>query len=228
MLVEQGYNREEQATGNIMQLASVNVGQERPMKNGKKSGKTGIYKLPTIAPVQVTRLGLEGDVIMDTENHGGEDQAIYVFGTADYDWWASELGREMTPGTFGENLTISELESAPLHIGDRLRVGAILLEVTSPRIPCVTLAVRMDDPTFVKRFRKAERPGLYCRVIETGAVCAGDPVSLEPYQGELVTAGEIFRLFYEKNPDEATLRRVLGVPIDIRGRRYYEDMLAAI
>jgi len=196
------------------------------MDNGKKSGKTGIYKIPTSLPVQVTRLGLEGDVISDTDNHGGEDQALYVFGTADYDWWAGELGCEMLPATFGENLTIGELESARLHIGDRLRIGKILIEVTSPRIPCMTLALRMDDPTFVKRFRKAERPGLYCRVIEPGVVCVGDSVSLEPYQGELVTAAEMFRLFYEKSPDEATVRRLLSVPIASRARSYYEEMLA--
>ncbi|MHB8627092.1 MAG: MOSC domain-containing protein [Aggregatilineales bacterium] len=211
-----------------MQLLSVNVGKMQPIENGKKSGKTGIYKIHTSAPVQIGRLGLEGDTIVDTENHGGEDQAVYVFGSIDYEWWSSELGRDLPPGTFGENLTISELESAPVNVGDRLRVGAVLLEVTAPRIPCVTLAARMGDPTFVKRFRHAERPGLYCRVIEPGAVCTGDPVSLAPYQGETVSALDLFRLFYNNNATVAMLRRVLAAPIDIRARREYEVRLAEL
>ncbi len=211
-----------------MQLLSVNVGKVQPIENGKKSGKTGIYKIPTSAPVQIGRLGLEGDAIVDTENHGGEDQAVYAFGSADYEWWSSELGRDLPPGTFGENLTISELESAPVNIGDRLRVGAAVLEVTAPRIPCVTLAARMGDPTFVKRFRHAERPGLYCRVIEPGAACAGDPVSLMPYHGETVSALDLFRLFYDNNVTVAMLRRVLAAPIDIRARREYEVRLAEL
>jgi MOSC domain-containing protein YiiM len=107
-------------------------------------------------------------------------------------------------------------------------VGEVLLEVTAPRIPCVTLAARMGDPKFVKRFRAAERPGLYCRVIETGMVRAGDPVSLEPYQGETVMALELFREFYDKNADETMIRRILAAPIDIRGRREYEAQLAAL
>ena len=82
------------------------------------------------------------------------------------------------PGTFGENLTIAGVETAQALIGDRLAIGDVLLEVTSPRIPCVTLAARMGDPGFVKRFRAAERPGFYCRVLQEGFVRAGDAVTL--------------------------------------------------
>lgn len=180
-----------------MQLISVNVGQPRPITT--KSGLTGIYKEPQTAPVHVGSLGLAGDAICDTENHGGLDQAVYVYGMPDYDWWSRELGRELLPGTFGENLTVSGLESAAFHIGDRLRVGAVLLEITYPRIPCVTLAARMGDPTFVKRFRYAERPGLYCCVLVEGDVRVGDPVSVELTQWENETAIEMFRAFYERN-----------------------------
>src|SRR4051794_39575210 len=138
-----------------MHLLSVNVGKPQPIK--AKSGMTGIYKQPQTEPVQITRLGLHGDAIVDTANHGGVDQAVYVFGRPDYRWWSEELGRELAPGTFGENLTFTELASADYNVGDRFYVGAVLLEVTSPRIPCVTLATRMGDPKFVKRFAQAER-----------------------------------------------------------------------
>jgi MOSC domain-containing protein YiiM len=151
-----------------MQLVSVNIGQERAIKNAKVSGKTGIYKLPVNVPVQITSNGLTGDSICDIENHGGLDQAVYICGVPDYRWWSSVLERELLPGTFGENLTITQLESAQVYIGDRLHVGTVILEVAAPRIPCVTLAARMGDPVFVKRLRAAERPGLYCRVIQEG------------------------------------------------------------
>ena len=209
-----------------MQLYSVNVGHERPILYAKRSGKTGIYKMPVSAPVQITVNGLSGDAICDVENHGGPDQAIYIYGTPDYAWWSDELGRELLPGTFGENLTIAGLESARLSIGDRLYVGSVILEVTAPRIPCVTLATRMGDPAFVKRFRAAERPGLYCRVIREGFVQRGDPVTLEPYPGETLTAIEMFRDFYEAELSEATLRRHLAAPIAIRDRIAKEEQLA--
>ena len=199
-----------------MQLISVNVGSVQPIQ--AKSGKTGIYKLPVSEPIQVTVDRLVGDAICDVENHGGVDQAVYIFGAPDYAWWSEHLGYELAPGTFGENLTISELESTQFSIGDRLHIGPVILEVTAPRIPCVTLAVRMGDPTFVKRFRYAERPGLYCRVIQAGSVQVGEPVTWEPYQGETITALEMFRDFYAPDQSEATLRRHLAAPIAIRDR----------
>ena len=164
-----------------MKLISVNIGKAQAI--GAKSGQTGIYKQPVQSSVAVSRLGLEQDTICDTENHGGVDQAVYVYGELDYAWWSQTLGKDLHPGTFGENLTVSGLESAPLQLGDRFTVGEVRLEVTSPRVPCVTLAARMEDPAFVKRFRQAERPGVYCRVVQPGQVQVGDEVTLQTFYG---------------------------------------------
>ncbi|MCB9138395.1 MAG: MOSC domain-containing protein [Caldilineaceae bacterium] len=213
-----------------MHLLSVNVG--RPESIDVKGGKTGIFKRPMSGPVHVGTYGLAGDAICDTKHHGGRDQAVYLYGVTDYAWWSAELGTELEPGTFGENLTVTGLESADCLIGDRFHMGsgedAVILEVTAPRIPCVTLATRMGDPNFVKRFRFAERPGLYCRVIRPGAVQAGDTVELVRYKGETISAREMFRLFYAPQPDEQTLRRHLAAPIAERGRTEKEEQLQVI
>jgi len=208
-----------------MKVLSVNVGKVQPIRHAKPSGKTGIFKMPQAEPVMITSLGLEGDAIVDTENHGGYDQAVYVFTQPDYDWWSTHLDQTLEPGTFGENLTLSDLESATLNIGDRLQVGNVLLEVTAPRIPCVTIAARMKDPKFVKKFRHAEKPGVYCRVIEPGYVQANDPAELIPFQGEQVSALEMFRSFYERGVNEEQVRRFLKVPIQVKMRLYYEELL---
>jgi MOSC domain-containing protein YiiM len=134
----------------------------------------------------------------------------------DYDWWAAELGRPLEPGTFGENLTVSGLLSSDFAIGDLLHVGEVTLQVTAPRIPCVTLAVRMDDPTFVKRFRRGERPGFYCRVIKAGSLRIGDGVRREAYSGETVSALDVFRNWYEPIDDEDWLRRYEAAPTAVR------------
>jgi MOSC domain-containing protein YiiM len=209
-----------------MQLISVNIGKKEPIQNAKAWGHTGIFKRPAGAPVQINPLGLEGDHISDVENHGGFDQAVYVYSALDYDWWSSELGRPFDAGTFGENLTISDFETLPVRIGDRLHFAEVVLEVTGPRIPCVTLAARMGDPKFLKWFVKAERPGLYCRVIMPGAVQVGETVSFVPYEGETFTCIETFRMFHTGGTDDpALVRRLLAAPIDIRSRRYYEARL---
>lgn len=208
-----------------MYLISVNVGQERSIQIGKQAEQTGIYKVPASGPVAITTLGVAGDAVMDVDNHGGPDQAVYVYGATDYAWWSAELGVELEPGTFGDNLTITNLESTALNIGDLLYVGAVTLQVTAPRIPCATFAARMGDPAFVKRFRAAERPGVYCRVLKAGHVQAGDPVTVERYTGATIAVLEMFLGFYDNALSAATLRRHLAAPIAVRARADIEKRL---
>ncbi len=101
-----------------MELISVNIGRAQAIPNAKKSGLTGIYKLPAQGPVEITPLGIKDDAIIDAANHGGPDQAIYVYGVEDYAWWSQTLNTGMAPGTFGDNLTIAGLESANFSVGD--------------------------------------------------------------------------------------------------------------
>lgn len=208
-----------------MHLQSINIGTKQTFELGNKSVETGIYKTPATGPVEVTVEGLQGDVIHSKQVHGGPDQALYVYGRADYAWWANSLGRELAPGTFGENLTVTDLESAPFRIGDRLHIGAVVLEVTSPRFPCPKLAKRMEDRTFVKRFRHARRPGFYCRVIQPGTICAGEPVTLEPGPDKHVTIEETFEALYSSPPDEAMIARILAAPVAINFRHAFGTKL---
>jgi MOSC domain-containing protein YiiM len=211
-----------------MQVISVNIGRAEAIQIAKKSQLTGIYKRATQDPVYVTTLGLSEDAICSTQHHGGVDQAVYVYGTSDYAWWSAELGVELEPGTFGENVTISALESSRFWVGDRIQVGAVTLEVTAPRIPCATLATRMGDPAFVKHFRAAERPGLYCRVIREGFIQTGDLVTHERYRGEPITVIEMFRDFYNPSLSVASLKRYLDAPIAIRDRVEKEEQLRKV
>ncbi len=190
--------------------------------------RTGIYKYPVQNAMRVTELGLEGDFIESKKHHGGPDQAVYIYGSADYAFWEKELGVEIQPGTFGENLTVSELESGSFNIGDLLTIGDAILEVTMPRIPCGTFAARMGDSAWVKKFRQAERPGLYCRVKREGVIKAGDDVASEKFKGETISIQQLYQDYYEKNKTEEMLRRHLAAPIAIRWRKQMEDELSKI
>ena len=208
-----------------MKLMSVNLGQERLLQHKNRVEHTGIFKFPVEKPVKVTKLGLEQDVIVSKKHHGGPDQAVYIYGGTDYQWWSKELQKEISPGMFGDNLTIGELESAQFNVGDYLHIGEVSLQVTAPRIPCETFAARMEDPQWVKKFRYAERPGLYCRVIKEGLVKAGDTVSMEKYTDETISVLEMFRDYYDRNKSEETIHRHLQAPIAIRARRDVEKDL---
>lgn len=205
-----------------MQLMSVNIGEERTLQRKDRTEQTGIFKLPTDKPARITELGLEGDVIVSEKHHGGPDQAVYIYGMADYAWWTQEISKELAPGTFGDNLTITELESTQFNIGDYLHIGEVTLQVTAPRIPCSTFAARMEDPEWVKKFRHAERPGLYCRVLKEGFVKVGYAVTVEKYSGETISIVEMYRDYYDKHKSVETIMRHLNAPIAIRDRTSLE------
>ena len=208
-----------------MNILSINIGIMRTITRKGTDYITGIYKNPVEGSIEVTPDGLAGDMIADKKHHGGPDQAVYIYGQADYDYWTELLGEALTPGTFGENLTISGLASADYNIGDTLKIGSSVLQVTAPRIPCATLSARMGDPQFVKKFRQAERPGMYCRVLKAGLIKAGDPVRVVPYTGETISLIEMYRDAFNPETSPATLRRFLAAPIDIRSRQAKEMLL---
>jgi len=208
-----------------MQLISINLGEERTLQQNDHVEQTGIFKSPIDRPARITKLGVEGDVIISKKHHGGPDQAVYIYGMADYAWWEKEISKALAPGMFGENLNISELESAQFNIGDYLHIGDVSLQVTAPRIPCRTFAARMEDLQWVKKFRHAERPGLYCRVLKEGVVKTSDIVTFEKYTGETISIVQVFRDYYDKNKSEETIRRHLNAPVAIRIRESVEREL---
>lgn len=211
-----------------MQLLSVNVGQPTALQVGQHTTVTGIRKHPVPGRVRVTAQGLDGDHVLNRKHHGGPDQAVYVYTREDYDHWSEALGRTLEPGTFGENLLIGGLESAGVRIGERFRVGEVLLEVTAPRIPCGTLGARMEDAGFVKRFARARRPGFYTRVLAGGEVGRRDEVTRIPAPEGAPTIAELFDLWYGAAPPRQTLEGYLISPLGVRLRRAVEAQLARI
>ncbi|WP_256639980.1 MOSC domain-containing protein [Streptomyces murinus] len=186
-----------------MKLLSVNVGQARPVPyTSHPDGLTGIDKRPVEGSVMVSApgpkgtagSGLAGDAVCDLKHHGGDDQAVYAFAREDLDDWERELGRTLANGCFGENITTDGLDVSGALIGERWRIGpAVVLQVTSGRIPCRTFQGHLGEPGWVRRFTRKAATGAYLRVIEPGEIRAGDAVEILHRPGHGVTAAMEFR-----------------------------------
>ena len=182
-------------------ILSVNVGERRPI--AAKSGTSGIDKRPVDGPVAVRApgpkgtggSGLVGDHISDTANHGGDHQAVYAYAREDLDAWEAELGRALPNGTFGENLTTGGLAVTGAVIGERWAVGDVVLQVSCPRIPCVTFAVWLGEDRWVPRFTRARVPGAYLRVLVPGTLAAGAEVTVLDVPAHGVTVATAFAAF---------------------------------
>lgn len=208
-----------------MHVQSINVGGPRPIST--KSGLTGIDKRPVEGPVPVRPpgpkgaggSGLVGDRILDTKNHGGDDQAVYAYAREDLDAWGEELGRPLPSGVFGENLTTAGLDVTGALIGERWQVGSdVVLQVTVPRIPCQTFAAWMGLPGWVKTFTLRGQPGAYLRVLRGGDVQRGDPVIIVHRPNHEVTIGLAFRAFTTERQLLPRLLDAEDLPEDARER----------
>jgi MOSC domain-containing protein YiiM len=162
-----------------MRVVSVNVSLPRVVEFRGQTVSTSIFKEPVPDRIVVRRLSLEGDWQADLRSHGGLNKALYAYPAVHYAWWSQELGRDdLRPGQFGENLTVEGLLEETVHVGDIFRIGTAQLEVTQPRYPCFKLGIKMNAPGFPRRFLASGRTGFYLRVVQEGALAAGDMVDL--------------------------------------------------
>ena len=212
-------------TETAVTLLSINAAEPQALRIGTRLTRTGHFKQARSGEVLIGAGGIAGDFIADLKHHGGPDQAIYLYSQDDIDWWSEQLQRPLEPGFFGENLTLSHWWPE-LRIGDRVRIGELLLEITAPRIPCSTLAARVGDSRFAKAFVKAERCGAYARVLNEGVVCSGQALTVSPGDTAYPSINEVFRYCHSKGLNPTFLRRLLAAPLAEKMRAEMQQKLA--
>jgi MOSC domain-containing protein YiiM len=160
-------------------------------------GITAIDKRAVEGPVKVGTLGLYADVQASRKYHGGPEQAVYAYSQEDASFWSEQLGRELHPGWFGENLRVAGLDINDAKVGERWQIGdTVQLEVTSAREPCATFARWVggsDERGWVKRFSDEGRLGAYFRVIRRGKVQAGDEIQILSAPDDAPTILDVYR-----------------------------------
>jgi MOSC domain-containing protein YiiM len=143
----------------------------------------GMPKYP-ILQGEVTVQGLAGDVQRNRKYHGGPDQALLLI-TQDSIEEIKAMGFPVYAGALGENLTVSNFDRRQLRVGQRLRAGQAIIEITKLRQPCRHLDVYgpgMQPLVYEKNAVPGEGPwglaGFYCRVLQAGAVFPGDIIEI--------------------------------------------------
>src|SRR5207248_10333999 len=162
----------------VGRVLSINVGTVREFEYRGRPVKSAIWKSPAAGRIAARGVNLDGDDQADRKAHGGPDTAVYAYAVEDARWWEREIGRSFAYGEWGENLTTEGIEVNNALVGERWEIGATVLEVSEPRIPCWRLGVRMNDRIFPRRFAEAMRPGAYLRIVVEGSVGAGDEIRI--------------------------------------------------
>ena len=198
-------------TASSAKVLSLNVVHAVIPDVGGSVGITSIDKRSVSDSRQVTTAGVAGDQRSDIPSHGMPEQAVYAYAREDYEWWETELDREIPAGKFGENLTTVGIDVTNAVIGQTWRVGSALLQVTGPRIPCGTFARFMEEDKWVKRFMDEGMPGTYFQILEAGEITAGDEIKIESTPEHGVTVSDVYQLVAgDRDPER--IARVLSCP----------------
>ncbi len=180
-------------------VLSVNVASPRPNPHSPQHA-TGIDKRPVeridvFAPGPRSGgagSGVGGDFIGDRRHHGGDAQAVYAVSRADLDHYQAVLGRELTSGWMGENLTLDGLAAEQAIVGERWLVGTAELQVTCPRIPCSTFQDWAGRSGWVREFTAIGRCGTYLSVLRPGEIRPGDAVDVVAVPEHGITIQDLF------------------------------------
>ena len=195
----------------------------------RPGSRSGIAKTPVAGPVSVNTLGLQGDEQGDLRVHGGPDKAVHQYAQAHYPLWRAELGLLPVldaPGAFGENLASTGLTEQHLCLGDQVRAGNVLLEVSQSRQPCWKLNDRFGVPDMARRVQQSGRTGWYYRVLETGTLQAGDALTLVARPWPQWSLARVIDVLYHQPFDAAVLQALAALPLTPSWRRMVDARLA--
>lgn len=146
----------------------------------------GIPKRP-IAEGEVTPLGIRGDSWAHPQIHGGPDKAVLLITSEGIDELIAQ-GYPLFPGALGENLTTMGLARRQMRLGQRYRIGEVLLEISQMRSPCATLDIY--GPSIKQAVYDAQvhagdastprwgLAGFYARVLKSGFIHPKDIIEL--------------------------------------------------
>jgi ferredoxin-NADP reductase/MOSC domain-containing protein YiiM/ferredoxin len=210
-------------------LLSVNVGMPKNVSWHGKTVYTGVWKEPVAGPRMVRRLNIDGDGQGDTNGHGGEQRAVFVYQVQSYEHWQRHFGRDdLSYGNFGENLTVDGLPDDEVCIGDRYRIGEAEFEVTQPRVTCYRVGMRLGEPELPALLVSHHRPGFYMRVITEGRIQAGDEIVKTRSGPGALSVADTDALLYLPGRDRAKLQVALTIPALSPGwQGSFRDLLAA-
>lgn len=193
-------------------IESLNIGKPGKEIFRDKEIITGICKKPVSGPLNLKKLGFEGDGVADSKHHGGYDKAVCVYSVDHYPYWEKVLGIELPVAAFGENLSVSNMHEDKVCIGDIFQLGTAIVMVSQPRQPCRTLAARYGRSDLVKMVVDSGRTGFYLKVMREGIVERENNLVLMEKDSHNITISFANRILHHDKKNLEGIEKVLEVP----------------
>lgn len=211
---------------NSLQLDALLTGRAQPFT--RPGSRSGIAKAPRQEALAVTTLGLSEDEQGDLRVHGGVEKAIHHYPREHYAAWLAELGEHpllMQPGAFGENFSTTGWTEDDVCLGDLIRAGSALLQVSQGRMPCWKLSDRFGVANLALRVQQSGRTGWYYRVLQEGVVGVGDRLQVVERTHVDWPLSRLSAVLFDKRVEPELLRECLALPLVPSWRRTLERRL---
>lgn len=194
-------------------ILSINIlGKAEIISADHQSTKTAFRKIPIEnESIQLGMTSFEGDVVEDKKHHGGNDKAICCYNADHFAKWKAELGFDLGPAAFGENLTLSgeaALESN-VFIGDQYELGESIVEVSEPRGPCFVIGIRYNFKPFPVIMQQSGFTGYYLRTINPGLVKKSDKLVHLSSHPEKISVMDVNHIRYHDPKNKEWLERLV-------------------
>lgn len=176
-------------------IEGIFIGGPKTLRDKRGEWLSSIARQHVEGRVALSREGFDGDKVTQSY-HGGPEAAVCVHLADHYDFWRRQYGVDFLNGHLGENLVLSGMKEEDACIGDIVRIGSALVQISGPRIPCQTQARRAGRADWVKLTIRENRTGFYLRVMEPGSVQAGDEWLLQQRLNEQGSISALNRCFY--------------------------------
>jgi MOSC domain-containing protein YiiM len=165
---------------------------------GPKRSLTGIFK-QTTKQVLVDELGIIGDIQADERFHGGVEKALHQYALSGYEKIIKRyplLHKIAKPGMMGENLSVTNMQDSSVCIGDIYQLGNVIIQVSSPRIPCWKIDAKFKQPELNKFVAQHRITGWYYRILQGGEISTDYSLSLISRENPDLSIQDIMKVIY--------------------------------
>jgi len=183
---------------------------------------SAIAKHAVSGPLQLKAAGFVEDNQADRSVHGGAEKALHHYAAEHYDLWKLEfpqLSECFKPGGFGENISSTGITELDICIGDIIKLGNSVVQISQGRQPCWKLNAHTGNDKMAYRFQSTGRTGWYYRVLESGTVELGDQIVLLERPNEMWPLSKLIAARFNRSISSEDANTLAALPQLTQGWR---------
>ncbi|WP_100657876.1 MOSC domain-containing protein [Alteromonas flava] len=185
----------------------------KPVAFGPRGAPSSIIK-SAVQQLTVAFDGTQEDEQGNKKLHGGKEKVLHQYAPANYKLFQQHFPEhtvKFVPGSIGENISIEGMDDDNTLIGDVVQMGKVVLQVGSPRVPCNKISHRFGIKNLDRFVNTHNICGWYYRVLETGIMSVGDPVSIKNRNAGSMSIREFMQCVNDPTASKATIERAAAL-----------------